>query len=58
MKLVSMTLLYYFSDDEAQVLSDPKGTSDYGNNNMHSESKHSVIGTKRPLDSESFSCYM
>ncbi|KAL5136912.1 hypothetical protein HKD37_10G027370 [Glycine soja] len=57
-KLVSMTLLYYFSDDEAQVLSDPKGTSDYGNNNMHSESKHSVIGTKRPLDSESFSCYM
>ncbi|KAH1101414.1 hypothetical protein GLYMA_13G137900v4 [Glycine max] len=46
------------SDDETQALTDPKGTSDYGNKNIHSVVKHSIIGTKRPLDSESFSCYM
>ncbi|KAL2323279.1 hypothetical protein Fmac_027658 [Flemingia macrophylla] len=46
------------SDDETQVLTDPKGTSDYGNNNIDSELKHSVAGRKRPIDFESWSCYM
>jgi len=52
---VSLTLLHFFSDDETQALSDPKGASDCGNNNIDFESKHSVVGTKRPLDSESWS---
>ncbi|CAJ1968484.1 unnamed protein product [Sphenostylis stenocarpa] len=46
------------SDDETQALTDPKGTSDCGNHNIDFELKHSVVGTKRPLDSESCSCYM
>ncbi|KAK7355723.1 hypothetical protein VNO80_14983 [Phaseolus coccineus] len=43
------------SDDETQALSDAKGASDCGNNNIDFESKHSVVGTKRPLDAESWS---
>ncbi|XP_020222753.1 uncharacterized protein LOC109805165 [Cajanus cajan] len=46
------------SDEETQVLTDPKGTSDYGNNYIDSELKHSVVGTKRPIDFESCLCYM
>ncbi|KAK7279372.1 hypothetical protein RJT34_24422 [Clitoria ternatea] len=43
--------------DETRALTDAKGTSDLGNNNMDTKSKHSVVGTKRPIDSESCSCY-
>ncbi|XP_022640883.1 uncharacterized protein LOC106770273 [Vigna radiata var. radiata] len=44
------------SDDETQALTDSKGTSYCGNNNiMDFESKPSIVGTKRPLDSESCS---
>ncbi|KAK7393569.1 hypothetical protein VNO78_22127 [Psophocarpus tetragonolobus] len=46
------------SDDETQVLTDPKGTSDYGKNHVDFDSKHSVVGTKRPIDYESCSCYL
>ncbi|KAK7345593.1 hypothetical protein VNO77_16199 [Canavalia gladiata] len=45
------------SDDETLALTDSKGTNG-GNNNMNSESKPSVVRTKRPLDSESCSYYM
>ena len=58
MELVSLTLLQCFSDDETQARSDPKGTSDCGNNNIDFDSKNSIVGTKRPLDSESWSWHM
>ncbi|KAK7267642.1 hypothetical protein RIF29_20320 [Crotalaria pallida] len=45
------------SDDETQVLSDPKGSIDLDKDNMDSFSKQSV-GAKRPFDSESCSYCM
>ncbi|OIW01618.1 hypothetical protein TanjilG_22662 [Lupinus angustifolius] len=46
------------SDDETRTLNDPKGTIDLDNNNMQSFSKQSVVGAKRPFDSESCSYCM
>ncbi|KAJ1387684.1 hypothetical protein SESBI_39751 [Sesbania bispinosa] len=43
------------SDEDPQALTDSKGTSDWSSNNMASESKQSIVGAKRPIDSESWS---
>ncbi|CAL0321383.1 unnamed protein product [Lupinus luteus] len=46
------------SDNETRTLTDPKGTIDLDDNNMHSFSKQSIVGAKRPFDSESCSYCM
>ncbi|CAL0299588.1 unnamed protein product [Lupinus luteus] len=43
------------SDDETQTPNDTKETGDLDNNNVESFSKQSLVGTKRPFNSESFS---
>lgn len=57
-KAMSLIVLNCFSDDETQALTDPKRTSALENNNVESESKQSVVGAKRPFDSESCSYCM
>ncbi|XP_027363055.1 uncharacterized protein LOC113870793 [Abrus precatorius] len=57
LKLILNDKNEFIFDDETQPLIDLKGTND-GGNNMDSELKHSILGAKRPMDSESCSCYV
>lgn len=42
------------TDDETDAGSDQKGSSIGGSNNTDCESKQSVAGVKRPIDSEAY----
>ncbi|KAF1860313.1 hypothetical protein Lal_00037651 [Lupinus albus] len=52
-KRLTELFLSTVSDDETQTLIDPKRSIDLDNNNMYSFSKQSLVGAKRPFNSES-----
>ncbi|KAI9086198.1 hypothetical protein K1719_031746 [Acacia pycnantha] len=51
---LSQISLFTLSDDETDAGSDQKGSSIGGSNNTDCESKQSVAGVKRPIDSEAY----
>lgn len=54
---LSQISLSTFSDDETDAGSNQKGSSVRGPNNVDCESKQTLAGVKRPIDSEACACY-